>query len=186
MHKRACVRTCVQVHAHVCACVCVCVCVVSISSIKYHEIASVKAKAAILHYSKLLAGRKQRTKVNNSFSTCQDIISGIPQGSILGPLLFNIYINDIFFFINQSSLANYADDNTLYTMGKDIDDVLNTFLNNINILKDWFRNNYCLLNKDKCNLLITNHVEDIFLKLGNENITGKKWVKLLGIKVDKN
>ena len=89
-----------------------------------------------------------------------------------------------FLFINENSLANDADDNTPYTMNKDIDDVLNTLVNDTNILKDWFRNNYFLLNNDKCNLLITNHDEDISLKLGNEIITGKKWVKLLDIKVD--
>ena len=53
-----------------------------------------------------------------------------------------------------------------------------------NILKEWFRKKYFLLNNDKCNLLITNHDEYISLKLGNEIITGKKWVKLLGMKVD--
>ena len=141
-------------------------------------------KPSLLYFLSYLSGRKQRTKVNNSFSTWEDIISGIPQGSILDPLLFSIYINDIFLFINENSLANYADDNTPYTMNKDIDDVLNTLVNDTNILKDWFRNNYYLLNNDQCNLLITNHDGDISLKLGNEIITGKKWVKLLGIKVD--
>ena len=63
-----------------------------------------------------ISGRKQRTKVNNSFSSWTDIISGIPQGSILGPLLFNIYLNDIFYFVNENSLTNYADDNTLYML----------------------------------------------------------------------
>ena len=131
-----------------------------------------------------MSDRKQRTKVNNSFSTWQDIISGIPQGSIIVPLLFNIYINDIFFLINGTSLAKFADDNTPYTMNKDIKEVLNNLLNDTNILKDWFRNNYFVLNNDKCNLLITNHDEDVSLKLGNEIITGKEWVKLLGIKID--
>ena len=69
-------------------------------------------------------------------------------------------------------------------MNKDIDDVLNTLVNDTNILEDWFRNNYLMLNNDKCNLLITNYDEEISLKLGNEIITGKKWIKLLGIKVD--
>ena len=139
-------------------------------------------KPSLLYCLSYMSDRKQRTKVNNSFSTWQDIISGIPQGSIIGPLLFNIYINDIFFLINGTSLANYADDNTPYTMNKDIKEVLNNLLNDTNILKDWFRNNYFVLNNDKCNLLITNHAEDVSLKLGNEIIMGKKWVKLLRYK----
>ena len=60
-----------------------------------------------------LTHRKQRTKVNNSFSLFSNINCGVPQGSILGPLLFNIYINDIFYFVDEKDIANYADDNSL-------------------------------------------------------------------------
>ena len=141
-------------------------------------------KPSLLYCLSYMSDRKQRTKVNTSFSTWQDIISGILQGSIIDPLLFNIYINDIFSLINGTSLANYADDNTPYTMNKDIKEVLNNLLNDTNIRKDWFRNNYFILNNDKCNLLITNHDEDVSLNLGNEIITGKKWVKLRGITID--
>ena len=56
---------------------------------------------------------KQRTKIGDSFNKYQRIITGAPQGSILGPLFFNIFINDLFLSIDKSTLYNYADDNIL-------------------------------------------------------------------------
>ena len=65
-----------------------------------------------------LCNRFQRTSVNESFSDWKE--TGVPQVSILGPLLFNIFLNDIFYFINNGNLCNYADDNTLYSTGKNL------------------------------------------------------------------
>ena len=58
-----------------------------------------------------LSNRKQRTKVN--YSDSYEVIRGVPQGSILGPLLFNLFINDLFLFLERTSICKFADDNTI-------------------------------------------------------------------------
>ena len=108
-----------------------------------------------------LSDRKQRTKVNNSFSAYSDITTGVPQGSILGPLIFNIYLNDIFYFVSESNLTNHADDNTPYAIDTNIGTLITNLVNDISILITWFSDNYFKMTADKCKLLITNHEEDI-------------------------
>ena len=130
-----------------------------------------------------LSGRKQRTKVNNSFSKWSEITSGVPQGSILGPLLFNIYINDIFHFV-EDNITNYADDTTPYSMDTNIETLISNIQIDSSILLVWFEDNYFMLTADKCKLLITNHEDEISIKVGCETIVGQKSVKLLGIKLD--
>ena len=59
-----------------------------------------------------LTDRKHRTKVKSSYSSFLDLLIEVPQGSILGPLLFNMYISEIFLFIDHDNVASYADDTT--------------------------------------------------------------------------
>ena len=93
--------------------------------------------------------RKQRTKVNGSYSSWQELKFGVPQGPILGPLLFNIFINDMFYFIKDTNIANYADDSTLYTVEGNINDLLNTLENETSLVLDWFRISEMKPNDDK-------------------------------------
>ena len=86
---------------------------------------SVAALRFVLNY---LSNRKQRTKINSALlkeiSALKEILFGVPQGSILGHLSFNIFLRDLFFIINEIDFASYADDNTPYVVGNNIEDVI--------------------------------------------------------------
>ena len=130
-----------------------------------------------------LSNRCQRTKVNSSFSSWAELIFGVPQGSILGPLLFNINLNDVFFFVPETDMTNFADDNTPYSIEKNIDDLLTSLAKNTSVLVKWFEINFFKMNPDKCKLLVCNYDRDCFIKIQDEIIQSSKSVKLLGITI---
>ena len=78
----------------------------------------------------------QRTNVNNNFSLREDIFTGVRQRSILGSLIFNIYINDKFLFPDNICLSNYADDTILYSIGENH----NTNRNILNKIASLYKN----------------------------------------------
>ena len=94
-----------------------------------------------------LANRQHRVKVNGSFSSWKDLTRGVPQGSVLGPLLFNIYINDLLLFIQNSYIRNYADDTTIYSCDRSLDNITHTLENDCNLMRAFITSQfqYCPL-----------------------------------------
>ena len=100
-----------------------------------------------------LSNRYQKTKINKSFSSWSKIFFGVPQVSVLGPLLFNIYINDLFYLTELTDVCNFADDTTLHACGFSLKDLVNRLEHDANPAVEWFDCNYMKLNQDECVIL---------------------------------
>ena len=111
-----------------------------------------KSLTVILNY---LSDHWQHVKINSSFSSWSELIQGVPQGSVLGPLLFNIYLNDLFLALKDVEVCNFADDTTPFICDLELNTGLNRLEENSAIALRWFEINYMKLNSDKCHLLVS-------------------------------
>ena len=151
---------------------------------KLHAYGFTRESLLIIH--SYLSDRWQHVKIDSSFSSWSNLTQGVPQGSVLGPLLFNIYLNDLFFALKDIEFCNFADDTTPFVCDHDLNTVLTKLEENSAIALTWFETNYMKLNSDKCHLLVSGHnYEEMFVEIGNDKIWESKSVKLLGITIDK-
>ena len=112
---------------------------------------------------------------------------GVPQGSILGPLLFNAFINDIFYFIKEGTLYNYADDNMLSFCHENFDKLVSVLQEESNVLMNWFRDNCMQTNPSKFQAIavgVRTFNKNPIFNIQSAEIICEQSVKLLGIDIN--
>ena len=130
-----------------------------------------------------LNNRTHRTKINNCFSERSIIEHGVPQGSILGPLLFNIDLIDLFYECEESNIASYADDTTPYSCARDTQTVISELKSISSKLFHWFQYNHLKANPGKCHLLLSSKTPTD-VSIGDASIKTSTKETLLGILID--
>ena len=144
-------------------------------------------------FENYLCERTQSVKINNHISEPKSIAYGVPQGSILGPLLFNIYVNDLKSNLEDCFLVQYADDSQFLISGKaeEIIDIVETCENKLNIVMHYFAENGLKLNGEKTQFLFTGSrqniskiPDDICIQVGSSQVKPSTTVKNLGVILD--
>ena len=133
--------------------------------------------------------RKQRVKIGNVKSEWQEISKDVPQGSILGPLIFNIFMNDLFYFVKRGHLFNYADNNSVSVNSKELNIVSQLLQSEAEVTVRWFCSNAMEANPSKFQGILfkgNKQASDFKISVGGHNIEFSKSMTTLGICIDKN
>ena len=101
-----------------------------------------------------LSDQTQRVKHDSTLSSWLKILLGVPQGSILGPSFFNIFLNDMLWFVEKTDICNFADENTIYSCAKSINDVTENLQSDLKIALKWFKDNQMMVNPGKLQSMI--------------------------------
>lgn len=144
---------------------------------------------ALQWFKSYLSGRKIYVSYKGVISNTNDISIGVPQGSVLGPLLFNVYINDLEHSLDKASAILYADDATVYLHHKSNKILFNTMNNELKQLSEWFKTNKLSLNTSKTKyMLIRNrgvfYGDEYTLNIDNRMIDRCKVFNFLGVNLD--
>ena len=130
-----------------------------------------------------MSNRKQRTKVNRTYSSSLEIVFDVPRSSILEPLLFNIFLADLFSILNDVDIASYADANIPRVIADDINGVTASLEKASKVLFERFENNLLKGNADRCHLLVSSsHI--VSIRVSEYDIKNSECEKLLGVKFD--
>ena len=125
-----------------------------------------------------LSGRIQRVKIGDTFSNWELVRRGVPQGSVLGPMFFNVHINGLFYHIELANLKAYADDEQLYSSDKDPEALNRRLEHELRIANSWYKRNGMIVNPDKHQAMVLGNSDYQF------SFPVKNSIDLLGISID--
>ena len=141
-------------------------------------------------FKSYLFNRKQYVSYNGSQSYQLNSKHGVPQGSVLGPLLFIIYTNDLPDCVDQAEIILFADDTTIYKSSTNLNNLCLSMNLNLANLTDWFRSNKLSLNISKTNYMLfsnsAKYTNPLNLNISNQIIKNTKCTKFLGLHINEN
>ena len=148
--------------------------------------------SSILWFKNYLSDRYQSVKVQGKKSDKRLVSTGVPQGSILGPLLFILYLNDITDYIQECNVSLYADDTALYTSSNSCIDLMLTLRLELAMVSEWLAANKLTLNVAKTKYVIfgknrqLTNLPNFNLRINGETLKGVPEMKYLGVTLDAN
>jgi len=144
---------------------------------------------ALNWFKSYLENRKHYILYKMHSSVISNITCGVPQGSVLGPLLFIIYINDLPLCLDKSKCVLFADDTTIYTSSSDVSTLYDNLNANLYIVSDWLRANKLSLNVNKTTYMLFKpnqyvNIDNFVLQIGNNVVEKVQCTKFLGLHID--
>ena len=145
-------------------------------------------------FESYLKERTQNVKIKNCYSKKLIVSNGVVQGTVLGPILFVLYINDLVKYVRKSNVAMFADDTMIYTSGKNVVELCNIINDDLELLNQWLGDNKLCVNVKKCKYIVLgsrymlSEIDTLDMKIlmNNSEIEKVKEIKYLGVKLDES